>query len=650
MEWTIQQAAGTQPGGLDQVSCPSLTACVTVRPGRSEEEPSIVERWNGTEWQVQKTPTPEHEGHPARLTTLRGLSCPSTAECTIVGSDRYGEGLFSLAEHWNGAEWLIQPTPNPSGLQVLEPELETVSCSSASSCTAAGKDTNEEDFAEHWNGVEWTVEQSAATVGNTVPRGISCVEPEEEVCIFVGLTNTGRGFMPLIEQEAITVPFVEREETTNIGETSATLNGAVNPNGEKAKYYFEYGTTSTYGTKTAEASAGTGTTKKSRSKSITGLTANTTYHYRVVATNSHGANYGPDQTFTTLGWRTTATPTPENTENSYLTDVSCTAPTACIAVGKYSPNANETDKLLSETWNGSEWSLRLLPNPAGKEKTALYGVSCASTSSCVAVGYYENNSGVVLSLVESWNGTEWKIQPMAEPPGSESGLLSDVSCTSTKACTAVGWYEPSAGVEVPWATRWNGKEWSAQTMPSPNGASLAYPEGVSCASSNTCMLVGYYENSSHAQIPFTEKWNGTEWAVQATPTPSGSTGSVPVGVSCTSATACTMVGRYETPSSERYLPLAERWNGTEWSLQSAAIPSGSTNTLLYGVSCVSTSVCTAVGVASHGALAEAWNGTEWIVQATPNNGATLLEGVSCTSLVSCAAVGSTTKMAAEIYG
>ena len=83
-------------------------------------------------------------------------------------------------------------------------------------------------------------------------------------------------------------PSAETKAATNTGETTATLNGTVNPHGAETKYYFEYGTTVSYGSKTAEASAGSGTGNLEESKALTGLTRGTTYHYRIVATNNAG--------------------------------------------------------------------------------------------------------------------------------------------------------------------------------------------------------------------------------------------------------------------------------------------------------------------------------------------------------------------------
>jgi hypothetical protein len=79
----------------------------------------------------------------------------------------------------------------------------------------------------------------------------------------------------------------------------------VNPRGQSTQWHFEFGTTTAYGLNSADASAGSGQTANAVSAAISGLTPGTTYHYRLVATNTSGTVNGQDQTFTTA-----ATPPP----------------------------------------------------------------------------------------------------------------------------------------------------------------------------------------------------------------------------------------------------------------------------------------------------------------------------------------------------
>jgi hypothetical protein len=86
---------------------------------------------------------------------------------------------------------------------------------------------------------------------------------------------------------------------SGIKSTEATLNGTVNPESLSSQYYFEYGTTKSYGSKTAEVSAGSGIKKVAASQLVSGLTPSTTYHFRVAEVNSTGTTTGEDRTFTT---------------------------------------------------------------------------------------------------------------------------------------------------------------------------------------------------------------------------------------------------------------------------------------------------------------------------------------------------------------
>src|SRR2546427_451765 len=87
---------------------------------------------------------------------------------------------------------------------------------------------------------------------------------------------------------------------TNITSSSVRVFGQVNPNGTATAAYFEVGTTTNYGLSTSTLNAGSGTLPVTAKASFSGLFPGTIYHYRVVAFNSFGTNFGLDATFTTL--------------------------------------------------------------------------------------------------------------------------------------------------------------------------------------------------------------------------------------------------------------------------------------------------------------------------------------------------------------
>ena len=97
----------------------------------------------------------------------------------------------------------------------------------------------------------------------------------------------------------VTKPTVTTGWATSVTGNAAKFNGTMNPNGAETTYYFQYGTTTSYGSTTTSKGAGIGTSDVSVNEDLSGLIANTTYHFRLVGTNSAGTTYGNDQSFTT---------------------------------------------------------------------------------------------------------------------------------------------------------------------------------------------------------------------------------------------------------------------------------------------------------------------------------------------------------------
>ena len=94
-------------------------------------------------------------------------------------------------------------------------------------------------------------------------------------------------------------PVVTTNPATFIASFSARLNGALNPHGLTTTFHFQYGTTTNYGLTTAPQTQ-TGNTSRPVSANSSSLTASTTYHFRIVASNMAGTRMGADRTFTTL--------------------------------------------------------------------------------------------------------------------------------------------------------------------------------------------------------------------------------------------------------------------------------------------------------------------------------------------------------------
>ena len=93
-------------------------------------------------------------------------------------------------------------------------------------------------------------------------------------------------------------PFVITNPATLITGHSARLNGTVDPHGFSTTVYFQYGRTISYGSRTPN-QIKTGNNYQNVTANISALTAHTTYHFRIVGTNTVGTRYGRDRTFTT---------------------------------------------------------------------------------------------------------------------------------------------------------------------------------------------------------------------------------------------------------------------------------------------------------------------------------------------------------------
>lgn len=348
-------------------------------------------------------------------------------------------------------------------------------------------------------------------------------------------------------------------------------------------------------------------------------------------------------------WKVEPTPNPARTGEVQLLGISCTSPAACTAVGFSQQGQKLRDQLtLVESWNGRHWKIEPTPNPAGSPDTQLTAVSCTSLTACTAVGW-QSVGNTEAPLAETWNGQKWAMRKTPMAASSRGGQLLGVSCTSAAACTAVGWQATPSLVTL--AEVWNGSSWAMQATPNATGEAGAQGSGlsaVSCSPDSTrCTAVGYSNSSKGEQVTLAEARNGTTWKVQPTPTPTGTQGIVQGflnGVSCTSATACSAAGDHIDDAGNQ-VPLMESWNGASWKIKSA--PAARYSTTISGISCPVARECTAAGVdinqyalAGDGdsfTLVEAWNGKAWTIRSTPD-----LSGLvyNTLSAVSCASPAS----------
>jgi hypothetical protein len=344
-------------------------------------------------------------------------------------------------------------------------------------------------------------------------------------------------------------------------------------------------------------------------------------------------------TVTASNWTAMPDAVTTGTSTAYQARVSCVTSVFCMKVGN--TVLLGSGNYFAQKWNGTTWSsplpLPAIPSATGEQ---LSGVSCVTTSYCIAAGFVTLAGGPA-PLIEQWNGTAWSI--VADSATSTPSLLSGVSCTSVSFCVASG-LQP--GAHNPFVDQWNGTTWTISTLTNPSGVTGSLPLDMSCVWPSACVMVGFGTTGT-GLVGVAWSLNGSTWT--GTVPPQGSyTGTQLVSVSCAGASFCAAVG-VAAPSSGPNQNLIEIWNGSSWSIASSVPqPSGTGNNGALGVSCFSATSCTAVGFTVPGAneVSEVltWNGQSWQLATSPNpsgGGSTVLTGVSCLSNWACVAVGNT---------
>jgi hypothetical protein len=329
------------------------------------------------------------------------------------------------------------------------------------------------------------------------------------------------------------------------------------------------------------------------------------------------------------GWRAIPVPLPAGSLGAQLTSVSC-KPGACLATGTYRI-AGGRDFPLAASWTGHGWTFTKPPVPAGgiSAVRSAYpnAVSCASASSCVAVGeYFLAKTNAQAMFAETWNGSRWTVSAIATPAAG-TAALSGITCRTATDCVAVGSLTPrGATISGVLVEAWNGGSWTRQAAPTPAGAGLsAFLEDISCASATSCVAVGSQYTAGSSSRPtatgFTEVRSGATWKLHAIPVPAGRDSALG-GVSCTSPTRCFAAGDTMIHANHDYAyPYAAIWNGGTWSsIPVPAVPKTSTDFWAGGfgsVACVSATDCVATGsegaihsVGSHG-LTGVWIEPHW---------------------------------------
>lgn len=242
-------------------------------------------------------------------------------------------------------------------------------------------------------------------------------------------------------------PIIATLAATNITGSSATLNGTVNPNTLSTNYYFNWGTTTSYGNVTPTTSAGSGSANATVNADITGLTPGSTYHFQLVATNSDGSAYGNNLAFiagqaeVTTSAITGITPTEATGGGNVITDGSSTVTRGVC--WNTSVNPTITNSLTNDgTGLGSFSSTITGLIPATLYHVRAYATNAAGTVYGSDVSFTSGALGVPVATAASnttsggftanWNGVDGAVSYKLDVSLYQSFTITGGSSTITE--------------------------------------------------------------------------------------------------------------------------------------------------------------------------------------------------------------------------
>lgn len=341
-----------------------------------------------------------------------------------------------------------------------------------------------------------------------------------------------------------------------------------------------------------------------------------------------------------------------------LDALSCPAAGRCTAVGHVlvvDKDATEGDpdgdgqatRTLVEVLGVGGWH-RIASPDEGSGGDALSGVSCPSTSECVAVGNYRpapfgaqaTTAPPVYPLIEALRNGRWEIVP--GPPAPPDTALDSLACPSATSCTAVGTTTSDAGsaspVESPFVETFDGSTWSVVAAAGPARASTEL-KSVSCSSASSCIAVGDTAPASDpsATRPFAWQFTGGSWRVLS-PT-SGSIAGTLADVTCSTPGRCVAVGNAVTgPSSGSALVVS--LDAAGWHVDPTALAQGG-DISLSAVDCAPRGGCVVAGIALQSALRilARVDAGGWLPISGYDQNETV-QAVACPPTAACVVVGS----------
>lgn len=339
--------------------------------------------------------------------TFQGVSCPSATACVAVGTSPLGAG--TLAALFDGVHWSSLPTPSV-GSEITS-GLASVSCVSSKLCVAAGASSGIEEtvtLVERWDGTQWSVEsihQPGYLTGVSCGSAQTCIAVGSRFVSFSSATSSTSAVMEVWNGVDWSVGRIARRP--GWADTSLQSVSCRSADSCTAVGYFNVGSGCSF--------------------------SGDPCHVGALVEHWDGYRWSIQSVPTLPGWRSDS-----------LEAISCSSSRYCFAIGTLSDMQSTVP--FAASWDGRRWSSQLLPKPPNRIGATTAGLSCSSRRSCAAVLSF---TGFALDPgptdAERWNGSRWSIQEVPLPAHVRHAFLGGVSCTSSSECIAVGAVRISGG-------------------------------------------------------------------------------------------------------------------------------------------------------------------------------------------------------------
>lgn len=362
---------------------------------------------------------------------------------------------------------------------------------------------------------------------------------------------------------------------------------------------------------------------------LAGLTPGTLYFYKVTSCSKRGCSTatGSFETFPSCpdvvpgvsgNWQKANSPNVSANGNNELLGVDALSENNVWAVGWAQDPAGPqyVKRTLIQHFDSNSWSIVPSPNPRNDINSQLHSVSAISTDDVWAVGSSHNGSLPSRTLIQHWDGAQWRI--VSSPsPDSQFNELRGVAAISANDVWAVG-YRGGTKSETPIETfilHWDGVNWRQVTSPNINGGANQL-FGITAISANDIWAVG-----SAAGAPLSLHWDGGAWKVVPVSLGSGLSSEKLTAVSASAGNDVWAVGDGKGIFTNKTFATILHWNGSRWSEKVCRAASssnppegyegGGTDAYFTGVAAAANNNVWAVGVLGSGPMILHWDGQAW---------------------------------------